>query len=50
MDPDSGMEDVTHVYNDGKALYTTVLGLTDIASGVNKYYKMQILESDNKNT
>uniref|UniRef100_A0A1B6DFG5 Poly [ADP-ribose] polymerase n=1 Tax=Clastoptera arizonana TaxID=38151 RepID=A0A1B6DFG5_9HEMI len=50
VDPDSGLEDVAHVYKEGNDLYSTVLGLTDISKGVNKYYKMQILESDSKSS
>lgn len=46
VDPDSGLEDVAHVYKKGSDIYSTVLGLTDLQSGTNKYYKLQILESD----
>lgn len=46
VDPDSELEDVAHVYKKGPDIYSTVLGLTDLQSGTNKYYKLQILESD----
>lgn len=46
VDPDSELEDVAHVYKKGSDVYSTVLGLTDLQSGTNKYYKLQILESD----
>jgi poly [ADP-ribose] polymerase 1 len=49
LDPDSGLEDVAHVYRDktSNQLYTTVLAYTDIQKNKNSYYKMQVLESDN---
>lgn len=46
VDPDSGLEATTHVYQNGSEKYTTILGLTDIQSGKNSFYKLQILESD----
>ncbi|XP_073951356.1 poly-(ADP-ribose) polymerase [Choristoneura fumiferana] len=49
VDPDSGLEDVAHVYKDwsGKK-YTTVLGKTDVVAQKNSYYKLQVLEADDK--
>lgn len=49
VDPDSGLEDVAHVYVKGKDKYNVVLGLTDIQRNKNSYYKLQLLESDSKN-
>ncbi|XP_046804661.1 poly [ADP-ribose] polymerase isoform X2 [Lucilia cuprina] len=50
VDPDSGLEDVAHVYvSKNKDKYNVVLGKTDIQSNKNSYYKLQLLESDNKN-
>lgn len=46
VDPDSELESTTHVYQDGADKYTTVLGVTDIQSGKNSYYKLQLLEAD----
>uniref|UniRef100_A0A1Y1KWX6 Poly [ADP-ribose] polymerase n=1 Tax=Photinus pyralis TaxID=7054 RepID=A0A1Y1KWX6_PHOPY len=46
VDPDSGLEDCTHVYVSGKDKYAAVLGLTDIQKQKNSYYKLQLLESD----
>lgn len=43
-----GMEDKTHVLEDKGQLYTAVLGLVDIVRGTNSYYKLQLLEVDNK--
>nr|XP_045597735.1 poly [ADP-ribose] polymerase 1-like isoform X1 [Procambarus clarkii] len=49
VDPDSNMENSAHVYQRGSKLYNCVLGMVDIARGTNSYYKLQVLESDNKN-
>ncbi|CAL4248399.1 unnamed protein product, partial [Meganyctiphanes norvegica] len=49
VDQDSGLEDKAHVYQRGSSkIYNAVLGLTDISRGTNSYYKLQLLESDNK--
>ncbi|XP_011882597.1 PREDICTED: poly [ADP-ribose] polymerase isoform X2 [Vollenhovia emeryi] len=48
IDPDSGLENTAHIYQKGKDKYTVTLGLTDIQSQKNSYYKMQILEHDHK--
>ncbi|KAL6267071.1 hypothetical protein P5V15_000147 [Pogonomyrmex californicus] len=47
VDPDSGLENQAHIYQKGKDKYTVTLGLTDIQSKKNSYYKMQILRDDN---
>ncbi|XP_034111953.2 poly [ADP-ribose] polymerase [Drosophila nasuta] len=49
VDPDSGLEDIAHVYVKGKNKYNIVLGLTDIQRNKNSYYKLQLLESDKQN-
>ncbi|XP_018335477.1 poly [ADP-ribose] polymerase [Agrilus planipennis] len=49
VDPDSNLEDQAHVYVHGKDKYTVILGKTDIQSGKNSFYKLQLLEADNKN-
>ncbi|KYN13833.1 PREDICTED: poly [ADP-ribose] polymerase [Trachymyrmex cornetzi] len=46
VDPDSGLEDVAHIYQKGKDKYTVTLGLTNIQSKKNSYYKLQILKHD----
>jgi len=46
VDPDSGLDNLAHVYHKGKDKYTVTLGLTDIQSKKNSYYKMQILKHD----
>ena len=48
VDPDSGLEDVAHVYQSGKEKFDVNLGITDIQSKKNSYYKMQILKHDKK--
>jgi len=46
VDPDSKLVDVAHVYKSKHDIYNAVLGVTDIQSGKNSYYKLQVLESD----
>ncbi|XP_043656906.1 poly [ADP-ribose] polymerase isoform X1 [Drosophila teissieri] len=46
VDPDTGLEDIAHVYVDGKNKYNIVLGLTDIQRNKNSYYKLQLLKAD----
>ncbi|XP_033221559.1 poly [ADP-ribose] polymerase [Belonocnema kinseyi] len=48
VDPESKLEDEAHVYQRGKEKFNFNLGLTDIQSGKNSYYKMQILKHDKK--
>lgn len=50
VDPESGLDDVSHVYvSRNKEKYNVVLSKTDIKQNKNSYYKIQLLESDNKN-
>ncbi|XP_053963564.1 poly [ADP-ribose] polymerase [Anastrepha ludens] len=49
VDPESGLQDIAHVYVHKKDKYNVVLGLTDIQRNKNSYYKLQLLESDTKN-
>ncbi|XP_068156658.1 poly [ADP-ribose] polymerase [Drosophila tropicalis] len=49
VDPESGLEDIAHVYVKGKDKFNVVLGLTDIQKNKNSYYKVQLLEADKKN-
>lgn len=48
VDPDSNLDDVAHVYKRGNDLYSAVLGITDIQSGKNSYYKLQLLTDNRK--
>lgn len=49
VDPDSGLEDKAHIYQSGKDKYTATLGITDIQSKKNSYYKLQMLKADTQN-
>ncbi|CAG9763321.1 unnamed protein product [Ceutorhynchus assimilis] len=47
VDPDSGLEDIAHVYVDReKAKWSVVLGLTNVQDNKNSFYKLQLLQSD----
>ncbi|ESN96355.1 hypothetical protein HELRODRAFT_95414 [Helobdella robusta] len=48
VDPLSGLEYQAHVLQgeSKKDLYTSVLGLVDVAKGTNSFYKLQLLEAD----
>ncbi|KAK7576565.1 hypothetical protein V9T40_012851 [Parthenolecanium corni] len=48
VDPDSELQDVAHVYRNGDEIFNAVLSLTDLQSGRNSYYKLQVLESESK--
>lgn len=48
MDDKSGMADICHVFIDNNVKYTATLNLVDIQSGKNSYYKLQVLEHDDK--
>ncbi|XP_065208891.1 poly [ADP-ribose] polymerase-like [Planococcus citri] len=48
VDPASGLEDVAHVYRFRKHIYSAVLSRVDLQSGCNSYYKLQVLESNDK--
>ncbi|KAK7863506.1 hypothetical protein R5R35_009060 [Gryllus longicercus] len=49
VDPDTGLENIAHVYQKDKDIYNVVLGVTDIQSGKNSFYKLQLLQADNGN-
>lgn len=46
IDPESGLQDIAHVYRHDGVLYGTTLSITDITKNKNSYYKLQVLESD----
>uniref|UniRef100_UPI00398EF7A6 poly [ADP-ribose] polymerase 1 n=1 Tax=Pristiophorus japonicus TaxID=55135 RepID=UPI00398EF7A6 len=48
VDPDSGLEDSAHVFEQSGRILSATLGLVDITRGTNSYYKLQLLEDDNK--
>ncbi|XP_064412633.1 poly [ADP-ribose] polymerase 1 isoform X2 [Latimeria chalumnae] len=49
VDPDSGLEDSAHVFEQNGKIFSATLGLVDISRGTNSYYKLQLLEDDIKN-
>ncbi|XP_024936597.1 poly [ADP-ribose] polymerase isoform X2 [Cephus cinctus] len=49
VDPESGLEDQAHVYQRKNENFTVTLGITDIQSKKNSYYKLQILKHDAQN-
>ncbi|KAL8262051.1 hypothetical protein R6Q59_026100 [Mikania micrantha] len=42
----SGLQDTGHILEHGKSIYNTTLSLSDISTGVNSYYILQIIEDD----
>lgn len=48
VEPQSGLEHVAHVYKHKDDIWNANLCLSDVQTGKNSYYKLQLLESDNK--
>ncbi|CAM6084251.1 unnamed protein product [Calypogeia fissa] len=46
---DSGLQDTGHILEVGKVIYNVTLNLSDLSTGINSYYILQIIEDDNKN-
>lgn len=46
VDPASGLVDTCHVLQRGTDVYSATLGLVDINTGQNSYYKLQVLQED----
>lgn len=49
VDPDSGIDDIAHVYKNGSDIYSVVLSKTDIQKQQNSYYRLQLLVGDHVN-
>lgn len=53
VDPECGLEDEAHVYSEiinGKRMeFSVVLSFVDIENNRNSYYRLQMLESNQKN-
>lgn len=49
VDPDSGIDDIAHVYKEGSDTYNVVLSKTDIQKQQNSFYKLQLLAGDHSN-
>ncbi|PSN54639.1 Poly [ADP-ribose] polymerase [Blattella germanica] len=45
VDPDSGLDDVAHVYRRNEEIFNAVLGVTDIQGGKNSYYKFWLFRA-----
>ncbi|XP_012569391.1 poly [ADP-ribose] polymerase 1 [Cicer arietinum] len=42
----SGLQDSGHILEEGKSIYNTTLNMSDLSTGVNSYYILQIIEED----
>uniref|UniRef100_A0A2P2KV49 Poly [ADP-ribose] polymerase n=1 Tax=Rhizophora mucronata TaxID=61149 RepID=A0A2P2KV49_RHIMU len=42
----SGLQDTGHILEDGKSIYNTTLNMSDLSTGINSYYVLQIIEED----
>ncbi|CAK7346439.1 unnamed protein product [Dovyalis caffra] len=42
----SGMQETGHILEDGKSIYNTTLNMSDLSTGVNSYYILQIIQDD----
>ncbi|KAL7113065.1 hypothetical protein ACP275_04G040200 [Erythranthe tilingii] len=42
----SGLQDSGHILHDGKSIYNTTLNMSDLSTGVNSYYILQIIQDD----
>ncbi|WOL07419.1 hypothetical protein Cni_G16160 [Canna indica] len=42
----SGLQDTGHILEDGKSIYNTTLNMSDLSTGVNSYYILQIIQED----
>jgi predicted DNA-binding WGR domain protein len=43
---DSGLQDTGHVLEDGKTIYTVTLNRSELSTGINSFYVLQIIEED----
>lgn len=48
VEPQSGLEHKAHVYKHNNEVWNANLCLSDVQTGKNSYYKLQLLQSDNK--
>ncbi|KAF9608108.1 hypothetical protein IFM89_006035 [Coptis chinensis] len=42
----SGLQDSGHILEDGKSIYNTTLNMSDLATGINSYYILQVIQDD----
>ncbi|XP_057858020.2 poly [ADP-ribose] polymerase 1 [Cryptomeria japonica] len=45
---ESGLQDTGHILEEGKNIYNTTLNMSDLSTGINSYYILQVIENDNK--
>lgn len=49
VEPQSELQHKAHVYKNNNEVWNANLCLSDVQTGKNSYYKLQLLQSDNKN-
>lgn len=49
VEPQSALEHKAHVYKKNNEVWNANLCLSDVLTGKNSYYKLQLLESDKNN-
>ncbi|XP_048337120.1 poly [ADP-ribose] polymerase 1 isoform X1 [Ziziphus jujuba] len=42
----SGLQDIGHILEDGNSIYNTTLNMSDLSTGINSYYILQIIQDD----
>ncbi|RDY02952.1 Poly [ADP-ribose] polymerase 1, partial [Mucuna pruriens] len=42
----SGLQDSGHILEEGKSIYNTTLNMSDLSTGINSYYILQIIQED----
>ncbi|XP_026400993.1 poly [ADP-ribose] polymerase 1-like isoform X2 [Papaver somniferum] len=42
----SGLQDTGHILEDGRSIYNTTLNMSDLSTGVNSYYILQVIQDD----
>ncbi|KAL8548020.1 hypothetical protein ACS0TY_007353 [Phlomoides rotata] len=42
----SGLQDSGHILEDGNSIYNTTLNMSDLSTGINSYYILQIIQDD----
>ncbi|XP_072988764.1 poly [ADP-ribose] polymerase 1 isoform X1 [Typha latifolia] len=42
----SGLQDTGHILEDGKSIYNTTLNMSDLSTGINSYYILQVIKED----
>ncbi|KAG1362571.1 Poly [ADP-ribose] polymerase [Cocos nucifera] len=42
----SGLQDAGHILEDGSSIYNTTLNMSDLSTGINSYYILQIIQED----